>query len=392
MVDMLMVRAEAPPRLATTSRRARPMVPLARQPGPKQPAAQLMSRALRTGPLTMKRGEGKLVVADTPWRSKASSHMASTPAMITGMYSGRQPAITALTAIFSTVPRPKLGGTNAMSSLASRPEPATMAATRSRVGGTTGRPSVTPRSKSTSKGSTAASLTIPSGLADPEVAVIALGHRLGVVGIRQHGNARGLRDVGLIEELFVVLEDVDPLLRPLVFVFRAALHHEDLGQAAARGQARAYRHHRAPDVFHGLDRPRGVREHRVHRHRAVVGLGLTLVGALGKDHGTPRPGEHRVGLEIPLVLLGRLDTQALGHRVQEAEPVHLLDRVHLAARILARLPVGRELPHLAFGEGVDGDTVLGVRRGGERDEQREEYEGEPHHGPQRPRRHHEWTS
>src|SRR5215831_10352624 len=226
MVDMLMVRAEAPPRLATTSRRARPMVPLARQPGPKQPAAQLMSRALRTGPLTMKRGEGKLVVADTPWRSKASSHIASTPA---------------LTAIFSTVPRPKLGGTKAMSSLASRPEPATMAATRSRVGGTTGRPSVTPRSKSASKGSTAASLTIASGLADPEVTVVALGHRLGVVGIRQHGHPRRLRDVGLVEELPVVLEDVDPLLCPLVLVLRAALHHEDLGQAAARGQARAHR-------------------------------------------------------------------------------------------------------------------------------------------------------
>src|SRR5215813_7481113 len=214
MVDMLMVRAEAPPRLATTSRSARPMVPLARQPGPKQPAAQLMSRALRTGPLTMKRGEGKLVVADTPWRSKASSHIASTPAMITGMYAGRQPAMTALTAIFSTVPRPKLGGTKAMRSLASRPEPATMAATRSRVGGITGRPSVTPRSKSASKGSTAASLTIASGLADPEVTVVALGHRLGVVGIRQHGHPRRLRDIGLVEELPVVLEDVDPLLCP----------------------------------------------------------------------------------------------------------------------------------------------------------------------------------
>ena len=93
----------------------------------------------------MKSGEGKLVVADTPWRSKPSSHIASTPATTTGRYSGRQPAITALIAIFSTVARPKLGGTSATSASAARPLAATAAATRSRVGGTTGRPSVTPR-------------------------------------------------------------------------------------------------------------------------------------------------------------------------------------------------------------------------------------------------------
>ena len=57
MVDMLMVFAEAPPTLATMSLRARPMVPFARRPGPKTPAAQLMSRAVRAGPLTMKSGE-----------------------------------------------------------------------------------------------------------------------------------------------------------------------------------------------------------------------------------------------------------------------------------------------------------------------------------------------
>ena len=51
-------------------------------------------------------GAGALVVADTPCRSKASSHTASTAASTTGKYSGRQPAITALIAIFSTVARP----------------------------------------------------------------------------------------------------------------------------------------------------------------------------------------------------------------------------------------------------------------------------------------------
>jgi len=53
--------------------------------------------------------------------------------------------MTALTAIFSTVARPKLGGTRAISSLPSRPVAATAAVTRSWVGGMTGSPSVTPR-------------------------------------------------------------------------------------------------------------------------------------------------------------------------------------------------------------------------------------------------------
>src|SRR5262245_23245564 len=37
-------------------------------------------------------GLGEFVVADTPWRSNASSHTASTPAMTTGRYSGLHPA------------------------------------------------------------------------------------------------------------------------------------------------------------------------------------------------------------------------------------------------------------------------------------------------------------
>jgi hypothetical protein len=82
------------------------MVALARQPGPNTPAPQLMSSAKRIGPLTTISGAGAFVVADTPCRSKASSHTASTAAITTGRYSGRQPAITALMAIFSTVARP----------------------------------------------------------------------------------------------------------------------------------------------------------------------------------------------------------------------------------------------------------------------------------------------
>src|SRR5262249_3256660 len=218
MVDMLMVRADAPPTLATMSRRARPMVALARHPGPNRPRPQLMSSAARAGPLTMNSGEWKVAVAETPWRSKASSLMPSTPAMTTGMYSGRQPAITALMAIFSTVARPKLGGTKAISSVASRPEPATMASTRSRVGGTTGRPSVTPRSKGVWKGSGVGVVTSRSRFAQPEIRVVALRARLGVVGVGQDRDARGLGDVRLAEVLLVVVEDVDALLRPLAFL------------------------------------------------------------------------------------------------------------------------------------------------------------------------------
>src|SRR5262249_5208802 len=80
---------------------------------------------------------------------------------------------------------------------------------------------------------------------------------------------------------------------------------------------------------------------------------------------------------IPLVLLGRLDAEALGHRVQEAEAVLLLDRVDLAPGVLARLPVGRELSHRALGEVVDGNAVLRARRRGQ-EEQGGEEEGEAH--------------
>ena len=50
---MLISPGTAPPTLAHTSRTARPIVALARQPGPKTPAPQLTSSAVRIGPLTM---------------------------------------------------------------------------------------------------------------------------------------------------------------------------------------------------------------------------------------------------------------------------------------------------------------------------------------------------
>src|SRR5215468_993985 len=256
--------------------------------------------------------------------------------------------MTALMAIFSTVARPKFGGTYATRSAPERPAPAIMAATRSRVGGTTGSPSVTPRSKSASNGSTAGSLTATSGLAHAEVGVVAFGHGLGVVGIREDGDPGRLGRVGLLEELLVVLEDVHALFRPRGLGLGAAPHDENLGEPAARGEARAHRHHRAPDVLEGLHRPRRVREHGIHGHGAVVGPGLALVRALGKRDGPPRPREPGVLLGVPLVLLGRLDADALGQRMEEPQAVHLLDRVDLASSVLAGLPVGRELADLAL--------------------------------------------
>src|SRR5688572_11211525 len=62
--------------------------------------------------------------------------------MITGKYSGKQPAITALTAIFSIEHGAHLGGIGPMISCGSRLVPASIRSTRSGVGGTIGKPSL----------------------------------------------------------------------------------------------------------------------------------------------------------------------------------------------------------------------------------------------------------
>ena len=81
---------------------------------------------------------------------KGGSRAASTAAITTGRYSGLQPASTALMATFSTVTGTRFGGTSPSTSAESRAVPSSMRATRSGVGGTTGRPSLQPRSKSAS--------------------------------------------------------------------------------------------------------------------------------------------------------------------------------------------------------------------------------------------------
>ena len=132
--------------LRTTNCTARPMVRLARLPWPMALPPAFMPMALVPGPLQMMTGPTGMVVASTPWMLNSSVQMASTAAITQGRYSGLQPAITALMAIFSTVTSTRSGGTTATTSSAARVVPVSMRSTRSSVGGTTGSPSVTPRS------------------------------------------------------------------------------------------------------------------------------------------------------------------------------------------------------------------------------------------------------
>src|SRR5687768_16727059 len=80
-----------------SSPQARPMVELAWLYGPIAPMPEFILTSWRIGPLTMAMAEVELVDdprAVTPVEARART---------TGRYSGRQPAMTALTATFSTV-------------------------------------------------------------------------------------------------------------------------------------------------------------------------------------------------------------------------------------------------------------------------------------------------
>ncbi len=74
-----------------------------------------------------------------------SSAMPSTAASTSGKYVGRHPAMTALTAIFSTVACPRSGGSSATTWSRGRSVPRHISATASSVGGTMGVPFVKPR-------------------------------------------------------------------------------------------------------------------------------------------------------------------------------------------------------------------------------------------------------
>src|SRR5215472_8336624 len=130
------------------------------EPWPEDTGGAVDADAPAHRPVHDDEGEVALVVPDWPCKLKRGSQAASTTASSTGKYSGRQPAMTAFTASFSTVARPKLGGTSATSASRERKVACSMRSTRSRVGGTTGRPSVRPRSNQ---------ISISSAMAAPSI-------------------------------------------------------------------------------------------------------------------------------------------------------------------------------------------------------------------------------
>ena len=93
-----------------------------------------------TGPFTTTIGPENQVVQSSPCIVNSGTSAASTAARTTGMYSGLQPAITALIATFSTVHGALFGGIAPTVSCGSRVVPPSMRSTRTGVGGTTGSP------------------------------------------------------------------------------------------------------------------------------------------------------------------------------------------------------------------------------------------------------------
>ena len=98
-----------------------------------------------------------MVETVTAWRLNWGSHIASSVAATTGKYSGRHPAMTALTAAFSAVMTRPLTGSAPSMSEGSRPPASSAARTLSSVGGTTGSPSVQPRSTNESNSAASSS-------------------------------------------------------------------------------------------------------------------------------------------------------------------------------------------------------------------------------------------
>src|SRR5262245_59489356 len=129
------------------SRMARPIVAFARLPEPKALAPPFMPISRAIGPLTITNGEAMWVVACTPLRLNGWSVRASMAARTTGAYSGLQPAMTMLMARTSRVSAPQRGAALHSTKSGSPPRARTTALILSWVGGTTGRPSVQPRSK-----------------------------------------------------------------------------------------------------------------------------------------------------------------------------------------------------------------------------------------------------
>src|SRR5581483_8447860 len=78
-------------------------------------------------------------------RLKPGPSMQRSAASTSGKYSGRQPAMTALAAIFSTVAMPLSGGITPSTASRANPPAAIIAATAASVGASAGSPSDQPR-------------------------------------------------------------------------------------------------------------------------------------------------------------------------------------------------------------------------------------------------------
>src|SRR6516225_12070456 len=76
------------------SRTARPIVALARLPGPNRFTSAFIPISSATGPLTIRSGAEPPVLAVDPWKLNSGLSMASNAASRTGKYSGRHPAMT----------------------------------------------------------------------------------------------------------------------------------------------------------------------------------------------------------------------------------------------------------------------------------------------------------
>ena len=104
-------------------------------------------------------------------------HAPLTAAMTSGKYSGKQPAMTALAAIFSMVAMPFNGGITPSATIFANPPAAIIASTAARVGGNTGSPSLQPRLTS-SLNKTAGSLETVTVTSSTDGFARALGRRI----------------------------------------------------------------------------------------------------------------------------------------------------------------------------------------------------------------------
>ena len=157
-----------PPTLRMTSCSARPIVRLARLPWPSALTPLFIPIRCVPGPLHTSTGPTGIVVASSPCMLNSSVHTASRAVMTHGRYSGRHPAITAAIATFSTVRLHQVRRGDDDDDRRPRASvPVNIRSTRSSVGGTTGNPSVQPRSNIASISSSRVAISIRREAACP---------------------------------------------------------------------------------------------------------------------------------------------------------------------------------------------------------------------------------